>query len=116
MKRTGPTNTVLKKLISQLQQSRAPVWIRTAEELGRATRNRRAVNLSRIDRYADSKIIILVPGKVLAAGRLTKKVSVAAWQFSSQAAEKIKAAGGNAMTIEELMKKSPKGENVRIIG
>ncbi len=116
MRRTGPTNTVLQKLILQLQQSRSPVWVRTAEELSRSTRKRRAVNLSRIERYADAKKVMLVPGKVLSAGTLTKKVSVAAWQFSAQATEKIKAAGGQAMTIEELMKKSPKGENVVIIG
>ncbi|MBI2040611.1 MAG: 50S ribosomal protein L18e [DPANN group archaeon] len=107
---------MLKKLISQLQQSRAPIWLRTAEELARSTRNRRAVNLSRIDRNADSKAIILVPGKVLATGSLTKKISVAAWQFSAQAQEKIKAVGGNTMTIEELMRKAPKGEGVIIIG
>ena len=116
MKRTGPTNPVLKKLIVALRIAKQPIWARVADELERPTRSRRAVNLSRIENYADGKRIVLVPGKVLSAGILKKKVTVAAWQFSAQATEKIRQAGGQTMMIEELMKRSPKGENVRIIG
>ena len=117
MKRTGPTNPVLQKLIVALRIAKTPIWTRVADELERPTRSQRAINLERIEKYAkDGKRIILVPGKVLSAGILKKKVTVAAWQFSAQAVEKIKAAGGQVMTIEELIKKAPKGENVRIIG
>ena len=116
MKRTGPTNPVLQKLIVALRIAKQPIWARVADDLGRPTRNRRSANLSRIERYADGKRILLVPGKVLATGILKKKVTVAAWQFSAQATEKIRQAGGQTMAIEELMKKAPKGENVRIIG
>lgn len=116
MKRTGPTNPVLQKLIVALRITKVPIWQRVADELARPTRSRRAVNLERIEKYADGKRVVLVPGKVLSAGILKKKVNVAAWQFSAQATEKIRQAGGNTITIEELMRRSPKGEGVTIIG
>ncbi len=116
MNRTGPTNPVLKKLIVALRIAKQPIWARVADDLERPTRNRRAVNLSRIERYADGKRILLVPGKVLSSGIIKQKVTVAAWQFSAQATEKIRQAGGQTMMIDELMRRSPKGEGVTIIG
>ena len=56
----------------------------------------------------------MVPGVVLGSGTLTKKVTVAAWRFSSKAREKIESSGGEAISIEELLEKNPKGSNVKI--
>ncbi len=52
--------------------------------------------------YIHEKETALIPGKVLSPGKLTKKVSIAAWSFSEKAHEKIKKAGGKTLTIEEL--------------
>lgn len=116
MKRTGPTNTVLQKTIAQLKAQKVKLWKRVAYELERVTRQRREVNLSRIDMFANNGEIVLVPGKVLASGILTKKVTVVAWSFSAAAKDKIKAAGGKVMTLEELVKANPKGTGVKVIG
>ena len=59
--------------------------------------------------------IIVVPGKVLSMGDLTKKITVAAYQFSENAEEKINAVG-KAISIRQLMKENPKGKRIRIIG
>ncbi|MEM5802269.1 MAG: 50S ribosomal protein L18e [Candidatus Aenigmatarchaeota archaeon] len=119
VKRTGPTNPYLKNLIdilkSKSRELNAPIWKAIAEKLEKPTRRRVEVNLSKIDRYAKEGETIIVPGKVLAAGKLTKKVNIAAWQFSKQAEEKIKQVRGNVMTIEELLEKNPKGSYVKII-
>ncbi|HEC86656.1 MAG TPA: 50S ribosomal protein L18e, partial [Thermoplasmatales archaeon] len=74
------------------------------------------VNISKIDRYIKDDEIALVPGKVLSAGNMSKKVIVAAWSFSEKAREKILKAGGKCISIEELVKTNPKGKNVRILG
>lgn len=58
----------------------------------------------------------MIPGKVLSSGSLTKKITVAAWAFSEKAKEKIQKAGGECISIEELIKRNPKGSNIRIIG
>lgn len=115
MKRTGPMNDVLKELIASLKKQKTPLWKRVAKDLSRATRQRRAVNLSRITTNLQDGETALVPGKVLGSGD-AGKYKVAAWQFSDMAAEQIKKAGGTVMSIPELMKANPKGQKVRIIG
>ncbi len=107
---------VMQKTIAQLKAQKAKLWKRVAYELERVTRKRREVNLSRIQRVANNNEVLLVPGKVLSTGMLSKKVTVAAWNFSAAAKEKIKAAGGKTMTIEELLKAQPKGTGIRLIG
>ena len=118
MRRTGPTNIHLRLLIKQLKrasrQYKAPVWRRVAELLSRPRRQRVEVNLSRINRYAAEGDVVVVPGKVLGSGELTKKVTVAAWRFSRSALEKIRGVG-EAITIEELLQRNPGGQAVKII-
>ena len=59
---------------------------------------------------------MIVPGKVLSVGELTKKVDVAALNFSSEARRKITQAKGKVLSISELLHKNPDGKNVRILG
>jgi len=116
MKRTGPTNPGLQNLIKELrilsQKNKAPIWKRVATELERSTRQRRKVNLFHIEKYCNNGETIIVPGKVLATGDLTKQVKIAAWAFSEEASKKIK----DAISIHQLIKENPNGKNVRIIG
>lgn len=80
-----------------------------------SSRRRRAVNLSRISRASKEGEVVVIPGKVLGDGELTHKVTVVAHSYSQAALDKIKAAKCEALTIEEFMKKNPKGSG-RIIG
>jgi len=116
VRKTKATNPILKKLIQDLikasNKNKASIWRRVAKELARPTRQRRSVNLARINKNSKANDVILVPGKVLGMGSLDHKVTVAAWQFSEAAKSKI----DNAISIEELIKKNPKGSKVKIIG
>lgn len=118
-KRTGPTNPYLKQLIENLRKKsfelNTPIWKTIAEKLEKPTRQRIEVNLSDIERNSKEGDIIIVPGKVLASGNLTKKITIAAWKFSAQAIEKIKKSKSKALTIEELLEKNPKGSGIKII-
>ncbi len=120
MKRTGPTNIVLRKTIRLLykasREHRAPIWRAIAEELEKPRRRRRVVNISRINRYTKEGDVVVVPGKVLGAGTLDHPVTVAAISFSKTALEKIKAVGGKAIHILDLVQMNPRGSNVKIIG
>ncbi len=120
MRKTGPTNIVLRKTIRELyklsNQYKAPIWRAVAEELEKPRRQRRAVNISRINRYTKEGDVVVVPGKVLGAGTLDHPVTVAAAAFSKTAIEKIKAAGGKVLSILELARENPSGSNVKIIG
>ncbi len=114
MKRTK--NTELARTIATLKQAaiekQRPLWKRIATDLEKPSRQRRVVNLWKLDQYAKEGETIVVPGKVLGDGELTKQVVVAAHSFSSEAKKKLK----SALTIEELLKKNPDGKGVRILG
>jgi len=53
---------------------------------------------------------------VLGAGRLEKRVTVAALAFSQKAFASIRESGGRCLTIEELMRENPKGSRIKIMG
>ena len=84
--------------------------------LEKSSRNWPEVNLDRISKYTRENETVLIPGKVLSTGNLSKKITIAAWSFSDKSQEKIKKAGGKYLSIEDLIKNNPKGENIRILG
>lgn len=112
-------NPTLAVLISEMKklsiEQKANFWKAIAEELERPSRNKRVVNLTRINKYAKDNEIVVVPGKVLSSGDIDRKLTICAYQFSEEALKKINSKG-RAITIQELMKSNPKGNNVRIIG
>lgn len=120
VKITGPTNPHLQFLIQELKrlasEQKVGIWERIADDLAKPTRSRRVVNLSRLNRYANDNEVVIVPGKVLGSGSVDHKMTVAAWNFSGQAKEKIESVKGQCLTIAELARKNPKGSNVRILG
>src|SRR3989338_1675277 len=118
MVRTGPMNFQLQQLLLALAPKaiESRFWKRVAEDIQKPSRQRRIVNLYKIDRFAQDGETIVVPGKVLSVGQLTKKVDVAAIMFSKEAKEKIISAKGKVLSIEELLQSNPKGKNVRILG
>jgi len=106
---------IIKELEKESKRNKAEIWNAVAEMLSGPRRNRAELNISKIERNAKAGDSIVVPGKVLAAGKLEKKVTVAAVSFSPAAAQKIKHAGGKCISISELVKKHPKGSGIRIM-
>jgi len=120
MKKNEKANPNLVLLIESLKkESRergVEIWRDIARRLEKPRRNWAEVNLSRLERYSEDGAVIVVPGKVLGAGNLSKKLTVAAFKFSSSARKKIEDAGGKSMTIEQLVKEMPEGNGIRIMG
>ena len=118
-KRTGPTNPVTAALVSELKKlsnkEKVAIWKDVASRLSRPTRIRAEVNVNHAEANLRKDEIALVPGKLLATGDVTKPITVAALNASASAKEKIKAAKGHFLTIQELMVKNPKGKKVRIL-
>ncbi len=113
-------NQPLQLLIMELKKTSiekdVKLWKRIAKELEGPTSKRRVVNLSRINKYSKNNDTVIVPGKVLSMGDLNKKVTIAAYNFSKSALQKINSSGSKAISINELVKQNPKGSKVRIIG
>ncbi len=108
-------NQVLVKLIASLKKESKPLWKKVAYELSRPRRQRTEVNLSKIEDYANNETTVLVPGKVLGSGAISKKVKIAAFSFSESAKKLIANAGGHVMSIEELHKSNPQGKDIMIL-
>ncbi len=120
VKRTGPTNPVLKGLITELKkrssEQNVNIWKRVATDLEKPSRQRRTINLSKINRFTKDNEIIVIPGKVLGTGSLKRKLTISAYQFSEGAKEKITESGSNIVSLLDLSKESPQGKKIRIIG
>jgi len=106
---------VIRSLRKKAKENDAVIWRDVAERLSSSRRRRVAVNLSVLNRYTKEKETVVVPGKVLSAGKLEHPISVAAFAFSKQARTKISNAKGMCLTILELLKDNPKGSNIRIM-
>ncbi|MBT3940772.1 50S ribosomal protein L18e [Candidatus Woesearchaeota archaeon] len=119
MRQTKSTNSILRKLLANLKkqsnQNKVKIWASLASNLSKPARIQRTVNLTHLERYGKAGETLVVPGKVLGTGVLSKKMTVAAWRFSEKAFQKINKTG-TAISIDELMKKNPAGKKVRIIG
>ena len=120
MKKLKTTNPELIEQIrflkKQSRENKAEVWREIAEKLAKSSRRRIVVNLSRLDRYTSRNETAVVPGKVLGAGEISHPITVAAFAYSEKAREKIKAVNGKCVSFFDLIKKNPKGSNVKIIG
>lgn len=120
MKKTKTTNPQLIELIrflrKQANENKAEIWHDIAEDLARPSRRRVAVNLSHLNRHTEKNQNVVVPGKVLGAGELDHSITIAAFAFSEKGKAKIEAASGKCLSFADLMKKNPKGSNVKIIG
>lgn len=119
MKKSVSPNPVMQELIKEATlktyETEAPIWRDVAKRLLRSS-SRAEVNISRIARHTKKNDIVLVPGKVLGSGSIEHPVTVAAVGFSNQAKEKLTSAGGEYMSIKELMSKVPEGTGVKIMG
>jgi len=97
------------------KKQKAPIWHVASLLLSNPTINRVEVNLGRISRVAKDNRPVFVPGKVLGTGVIDKKVVIGAFSFSSTARSKIEASGGSALTVEEFLRKFPKGSGVKLV-
>lgn len=119
MRQVRSQNPELLKLIRFLRkgakENNAAIWRDVANCLSSSKRKRIAINLSRLNRHTKEKDTVVVPGKVLGAGRLEHPLIVAAFTFSDEARSKITQAKGKCLPILELLEANPKGSNIRIM-
>lgn len=109
-------NRVLVETIDVLDSLDSDLWKRVAEDLSKGSRNRRVVNISRINRFSNANEVVVVPGKVLGAGRMDHAVTVGAFSFSVSAKKAIEESKGKVVPITDIAKKMPKGTGVKLLG
>ena len=107
--------TTIRELKTAKKKTGQPIWGALAEALDKPKRIRVDVNLSAINRLTKEGEIAAIPGKVLASGSLEHPVTVAAYSFSNLAKEKIKAAGGEAKTLTQLVAEGVEPSKIKLI-
>ncbi|MFH0836306.1 MAG: 50S ribosomal protein L18e [Candidatus Micrarchaeota archaeon] len=118
MKR-GPESIATRRMVALLEnagrKNKAAVWLKVAERLQKPRRKMPEVNLFKLDKVANEGDVIVLPGKLLGIGVLTKKVTVAAFKASKEAKAKVSKSGGKLLTVADLVKQNPSGKGIRII-
>jgi len=115
-KSTNPERIqLIRYLKKQSREAEAGIWLDVAKYLSKPSRQNISVNLSSINRNTEKNSTIVVPGKVLASGKLDHEITVAAFSISEKAKEKLVAAKAKYLSISELMAQNPKGSKVKII-
>jgi len=89
-------------------------WLEIAGILSGSRRKKHCANISEIESASKQGDIIVVPGKVLSQGTLTKKIKVVAEKFSEKAREKLKNAHCESSLIFEEIKKNPEAKGIKI--
>ena len=119
IRKAQTTNQVLFDTIRDLKKASVStgtnVFRAVAEKLSAPASQRTAVNISRIEKYAVEGETIIVPGKLLGTGTISKKVTVVAFSASEGAIEKITKAGGKFIEIRNYLKNKPSAK-IRILG
>jgi large subunit ribosomal protein L18e len=105
----------LRALKKAYGKTKKAVWLRAAEVLSRSSRRRVEVNLYALEKYGKEGELVIVPGKILSLGKLSKKLTIAALSATKPARDKIVAAGGKLMTLREAADKGD-SKNARILG
>ena len=90
-------------------------WRRAAEILVGGTKKYSALNLSEIDKKSEAGDTIVVLGKVLSKGELTKKLRICALSFSKNAEEKILKSKSEAVLLIHEINKNQKAEGIKIL-
>ncbi|MGI0141252.1 MAG: 50S ribosomal protein L18e [Candidatus Micrarchaeales archaeon] len=86
----------------------AGLWKQVNRMVRLPKRARVSVNLYKLNKLAKDGEFVVVPGKVLSFGNIDRKIKIAAVEYSQSALHKLKESGCEMMTIEQMIKSSPR--------
>jgi large subunit ribosomal protein L18e len=108
--------SALEAVKAAAKSSGKPVYRRALKVLSKPVNSLPELNVGKLDAVAPDGSAVLVPGKVLGEGAVTKKLSVGAVSFTRSAAAKIAGAGGEALLLKDFVVKHGDGKGVLLIG
>jgi len=91
-------------------------WNQIANLISRPRRKNISMNIDQIDKVTKEGDTVVVPGKVLSNGNVTKKIRVCALNFSEGARKKLKEKKCEVVTIKEEMKINSKAQGIKVLG
>lgn len=107
------TNPIVKTTLSSGLKNEK--WVPVIKIISGSTRKYASVNLQDIDKKTKLGDTVVIPGKVLAAGEISKKVRICSLSISVSAREKLKKTKSEYASIIDEIKINPKAEGIKII-
>lgn len=90
-------------------------WLDVAGLLSGPRRRKVNLNLSEIDKEVKEGDSVLIPGKVLSQGNVSKKIKVVGLGFSKNAKEKLLNSKCEVVYIKDEIKKNPSAKGLKIL-
>lgn len=107
------TNPELVETISLSLKNKS--WSEVSSKLSGSSRAQKTISLGQIETIAKDGESVLIVGKVVSQGNLTKKVKIISLGISESAKEKLKESKSEFSTILEEITKNPKMEKIRVL-
>ena len=107
------TNPVLAETL--ILAMKHPKWGEVAKLLSGSTRKYASINLFEIDKKSEEGDTVVVVGKVLSKGELSKKLRICSVSVSERAKEKVKERKSEIVSLLDEIKKNPKAEGIKIL-
>jgi large subunit ribosomal protein L18e len=102
-------------MVSILKAKKNEKWLGIASLLASPRRNKISINLDEINKNSKEGDTIIVPGKILSSGEISKKIRIAALAYSKEAEKKLKERKCEIVSLVEEIKKNPKMQGVKVI-
>lgn len=90
-------------------------WLKVARILSGPRRKAIGLNLEEINENSKNGETVVIPGKVLSQGEISKKVTIVAQSFSEKAKEKLLKSKISHLSIIEEIKKNPDMKKCRVL-
>lgn len=107
------TNPILAESI--LKAKKLTAWLKLANMISVPRRLQSSVNLDEIEKQTKEGDTVLIPGKVLGSGEVSKKIRIVALGFSKQAREKLKKNKCEIVSVLEEAKVNPKAHGIKVM-
>lgn len=90
-------------------------WNSVLKIISSSTRNYSSINLARIDAETKAGDTVVIVGKVLGSGNVTKKLRICALSISQDAKDKLKESKSEYVSLMEEIKSNPKATGIKLI-
>jgi large subunit ribosomal protein L18e len=107
------TNSNTIELLREGRKQKA--WNSVMKIISSSTRNYSSVNLARIDAETKAGDTVVIAGKVLSSGNVTKKLRICALAISDEAKDKLKESKSEYVSLIEEIKSNPKATGIKLI-
>jgi large subunit ribosomal protein L18e len=107
------TNRYIVETVKEALKNKA--WEEMAHLASTSSRKYPSFNLGQIDRAAKDGDTIVIPGKVLSQGEVTKKIKICSLSISQQAKDKLKKSKTEYSTILDEIKSNTTAKGVQIL-